>query len=51
MSISDLYVDYSGKRVWTSLRDDPSGPLGNVEQTYLLWRDRAIDELPPKVKP
>ena len=47
LSISDLYVDYKGKRVWTSLRDDPSAPFGNKDNTYSLIRDRAIDELPP----
>ncbi len=47
LSISDLYVDYLGKRVWTSLRDDPAGPFGNKDNTYGLIRDRAIDELPP----
>lgn len=47
LSISDLYVDYKGKRVWTSLRDDPNGPFGNKDNTYSLIRDGAIDELPP----
>lgn len=49
LSISDLYVDHLGKRVWTSLRDDPNGPFGNKDNTYGLIRDRAIDELPPTV--
>lgn len=47
LSISDLYVDHLGKRVWTSLRDDPNGPFGNKDNTYGLIRDRAINELPP----
>ena len=46
LSISDLYVDYQGERVWTSLREDPAGAFGNVDNTYGLIRDRAIDELP-----
>jgi hypothetical protein len=48
MSISDLHVDYKGNRVWTSLRDDPEVAFGNKDETYYLWRDRAIDELPPE---
>jgi hypothetical protein len=47
LSISDLYVDYKGERVWTSLRDDPEGMFGNKDNTYGLVRDRLIDELPP----
>jgi len=47
LSISDLYVDHLGKRVWTSLRDDPNGQFGNKDNTYGLIRDRAINELPP----
>lgn len=46
LSISDLYVDYQGKRVWTSLREDPAGAFGNADNTYGLIRDRAIEELP-----
>jgi hypothetical protein len=46
LSISSLYVQYQGKEVWRSLREDPSGPLGNPERTYSLIRDRLIDELP-----
>ncbi len=46
LSISDLYVNYKGERVWTSLRDDPNGQFGNKDNTYGLIRDRAIDELP-----
>jgi hypothetical protein len=46
MSISSLYVDFKGKEIWTSLRDDPKGPLGNADNTYKLLRDRLIDELP-----
>lgn len=45
-SISSLYVQYKGKEVWRSLRDDPKGPFGNPDKTYRLIRDRLIDELP-----
>ena len=45
-SISSLYVQYKGKEVWRSLRDDPTGPFGNPDRTYALIRDRLIDELP-----
>lgn len=45
-SISSLYVQYKGKEIWTSLRDDPTGPFGNPDRTYGLIRDRLIDELP-----
>lgn len=47
LSISDLYVDHKGERVWTSLRDDPNGQFGNKDNTYGLVRDRVIEELPP----
>ena len=47
LSISDLYVNFKGERVWTSLREDPNGQFGNKDNTYGLIRDRAIDELPP----
>jgi hypothetical protein len=50
LSISDLYVDYKGMKVWTSLRDDPNGEFGNKDKTYGLIWDRAIDELPPATK-
>ena len=46
-SISDLYVDYKGVRVWTSMQEDPNGQFGNADNTYGLIQDRAIDELPP----
>jgi len=45
-SISSLYVQYQEKEIWTSLRDDPTGPFGNPDNTYGLIRDRLIDELP-----
>ena len=45
-SISSLYVQYKDKEIWTSLRDDPTGPFGNPDNTYGLIRDRLIDELP-----
>lgn len=48
LSISDLYLDYKGERIWTSLRDDPNGFLGNKDNTYGLVRDRLIDEFPPE---
>ena len=50
LSISDLYVDHKGQRVWTSLRDDPNGQFGNKDNTYGLVRDRLIDEVPPATK-
>ena len=50
LSISSLYVQFKGKEIWTSLRDDPKGPLGNADNTYKLLRDRLIDELPEVVK-
>jgi hypothetical protein len=46
LSISSLYVQYKGKQIWTSLRDDPTSPFGNPDGTYALIRDRLIDELP-----
>jgi hypothetical protein len=46
LSISNLYVQYKGKEVWRSLREDPTGPFGNPYRTYALIRDRLIDELP-----
>jgi hypothetical protein len=39
-------VQYEGKEVWTSLRDDATGPFGNPDNTFGLIRDRLIDELP-----
>jgi hypothetical protein len=45
-SISSLYVQYKGKEIWTSLRDDSNGAFGNPDNTYGLIRDRLIDELP-----
>jgi hypothetical protein len=50
LSISDLYVDYKGSKVWASLRDDPNGEFGNKDNTYRLIWDRAIDELPLATK-
>jgi hypothetical protein len=46
LSISDLFVDYQGERVWTSMRFDPPTPLTKDNNTYRLLRDRLIDELP-----
>ena len=45
-SISSLYVQYKEKEIWTSLRDDPTAPFGNPDNTYGLMRDRLVDELP-----
>jgi len=46
-SISSLFVQYKGRDVWTSLRNDPkNGYLDNPDNTYHLLRDRLIDELP-----
>src|SRR5262249_48595610 len=45
LSISDLYVDYKGARVWSSLRD-PNGGIDNKDNTYGLIRDRLVDEVP-----
>ena len=46
LSISSLYVQFKGKEVWTSLRDPSTGAIDNPENTYLLIRDRLVDELP-----
>jgi hypothetical protein len=46
LSISDLYVDYKGQRIWTSLRKDLSSTYANEDSTYFLLRERDIDELP-----
>jgi hypothetical protein len=46
LSISSLYVQYKGKEVWTSLRDDLTGAIDNPDDTYVLIRDRLIDEFP-----
>jgi hypothetical protein len=46
LSISSLHVQFKGKEIWTSLRDDPTGAFGNPDNTYGLIRDRLIDELP-----
>ena len=43
-SISSLYVQYKGKDVWTSLRDRSTGAIDNPDNTYVLIRDRLIDE-------
>ena len=43
-------MQFNGKEIWTSLKDDPKGPLGNADNTYKLLRDRLIDELPEVVK-
>jgi hypothetical protein len=51
LSISDLYLNHKGQRVWTSLRDDPIAPFGNKDNTYGLVRDRLVDELPPIKQP
>jgi hypothetical protein len=46
LSISSLYVQYKGKEVWTSLRDDLTGAIDNPDNTYVLIRDRLVDEFP-----
>jgi hypothetical protein len=46
LSISSLYVQYKGKEIWRSLRDEPTGRFDNLDNTYGLIRDRLIDELP-----
>jgi hypothetical protein len=45
-SISSLYVQYKGKDVWASLRDQSTGAFDNPDNTYVLIRDRLIDEFP-----
>ncbi len=46
LSISSLYVQYNGKDVWTSLRDPSTGVFDNPDNTYVLIRDRLVDEFP-----
>jgi hypothetical protein len=46
LSISSLYVQYKGKDVWTSLRDHATGAFDNPDNTYVLIRDRMVDEFP-----
>ena len=46
LSISSLYVQYKGKNVWTSLRDQSTGVIDNPDDTYVLIRDRLVDEFP-----
>jgi hypothetical protein len=48
-SDSNLYVQHSGKEVWTSIRDDRNQLHFNPDHTYRLLRDKAIDELPELV--
>lgn len=45
-SMENLYVQRNGEQVWSSLRDDPTGPYGNPDNTFGVVRDRLIDELP-----
>jgi hypothetical protein len=45
-SDSDLFVQHSGKEIWTSIRDDKNQLHFNPDHTYRLIRDRHIDELP-----
>lgn len=46
-SISSLFMQYKGRDLWTSLRDDPKyGHLSDPDHAYSLIRDRLIDELP-----
>jgi hypothetical protein len=44
-SDSDLYVQHSGKDVWSSIRDDRNQLHYNADHTYRLLRDKSIDEL------
>lgn len=46
LSISSLYVQYKGTEVWTSLRDQATGVFDNPDNTYMLFRDRSVDEFP-----
>ncbi len=46
LSISSLYVQFKGKDVWTSLRDPSTGAFDNPENTYVLIRDRLVDDFP-----
>jgi hypothetical protein len=45
-SISSLHVQYQGKEIWKSLRDNVTGVFDNPDNTYTLIRERLIDELP-----
>jgi len=45
-SDSNLYVQHSGKEVWSSVRDDQNQLHFNPDHTYRLLRDKAIEELP-----
>ena len=48
-SDSNLFVQYSGKEVWTSVRDERNQLHFNPDHTYRLLRDKAIEELPELV--
>jgi hypothetical protein len=45
-SIASLTVQFKGKEIWTSPRDNSTGIFDNPDNTYGLIRDRLIDELP-----
>jgi hypothetical protein len=46
-SDSDLHVQYGGKEVWNSVRDETKNTLHfNGDHTYRLIRDRYVEELP-----
>lgn len=45
-SDSDLFVQYNGKEIWSSVRDDRNQLHFNPDHTYRLLRDRFVDELP-----
>jgi hypothetical protein len=45
-SDSDLFVQHSGKEVWSSVRDEKNQLHFNPDHTYRLIRDKFIDELP-----
>ncbi len=50
-SDSDLFVQYQGKEIWTSIRDEKNQLHFNPDHTYRLIRDKFIDELPEMLPP
>lgn len=48
-SDSDLFVQYKGKEIWSSIRDERNQLHFNPDHTYRLLRDKSIDELPALV--
>jgi hypothetical protein len=45
-SDSNLFVQYQGDKIWSSVRDDKHTLHFNPDHTYRLIRDRYLDELP-----